>query len=309
MNEPVFFDRQQPADAVRASMREASDVLKRRGNLALLTTTLLFCLLVTFTWFTVMQLVGLLFDYILLSVEAEQISPLLEGLWMLLSALLFLVGVMPAWLGRLRMTGLLLSGDHPMAREVLYYYTSPRRMGRAILMGLFIAFEVMLPAVLSLGAFVGALALYNEVLVFYLPDALAVLALICGFLLAIAITVLLLFLSGLYLLSTAIAVGNESMPVWKSSVLAKRICLPRFCFRFDPFGTLCSRYAPLACCLCSGTPITIIYLICAFPWRSQKEWTHHERKVLSHDRHRLCLSQAPFRQHLRGHYGGCCCPL
>ena len=216
MNEPVFFDRQQPADAVRASMREASDVLKRRGNLALLTTTLLFCLLVTFTWFTVMQLVGLLFDYILLSVEAEQISPLLEGLWMLLSALLFLVGVMPAWLGRLRMTGLLLSGDHPMAREVLYYYTSPRRMGRAILMGLFIAFEVMLPAVLSLGAFVGALALYNEVLVFYLPDALAVLALICGFLLAIAITVLLLFLSGLYLLSTAIAVGNESMPVCKS---------------------------------------------------------------------------------------------
>ncbi|MBQ8716459.1 MAG: hypothetical protein IJY43_01275 [Clostridia bacterium] len=222
MNEPVFFDRQQPADAVRASMREASDVLKRRGNLALLTTTLLFCLLVTFTWFTVMQLVGLLFDYILLSVEAEQISPLLEGLWMLLSALLFLVGVMPAWLGRLRMTGLLLSGDHPMAREVLYYYTSPRRMERAILMGLFVAFEVMLPLLLALGAFVGALALYNEVLVFYLPDALAVLALICGFLLAIAITVLLLFLSGLYLLSTAIAVGNESMPVWKSFTEAFR---------------------------------------------------------------------------------------
>ena len=109
-----------------------------------------------------------------------------------------------------------------MAREVLYYYTSPRRMGRAILMGLFVAFEVMLPLVLALGAFVGALALYNEVLVFYLPDALAVLALICGFLLAIAITVLLLFLSGLYLLSTAIAVGNESMPVWKSFTEAFR---------------------------------------------------------------------------------------
>lgn len=222
MNGPVLFDRQHPADTVRASMREASDILKRRGNLALLTTTLLFCLLVTFTWFTVMQLVGLLFDFILLSAEAEQVASLLEGLWILLSALLFLVGVMPAWLGRLRLSGRLLSGDHPMAREVLYYYTSPRRMGRAILMGLFIAFEVMLPAVLSLGAFVGALALYNEVFVFYLPDALAVILLIFGFLMAIAITALLLFLSGLYLLSTAIAVGNESMPVWNTFTAALR---------------------------------------------------------------------------------------
>ena len=222
MNGSAYFDRQQPTDTVRASMREASDILKRRGNLALLTTTLLFCLLVTFTWFTVMQLVGLLFDFILLSAEAEQVAPLLEGLWMLLSALLFLAFVMPAWLGRLRLSGRLLSGDHPMAREVLYYYTSPRRMGRAILMGLFIAFEVMLPAVLSLGAFVGALALYNEVFVFYLPDALAVILLIFGFLMAIAITALLLFLSGLYLLSTAIAVGNESMPVWNTFTAALR---------------------------------------------------------------------------------------
>ena len=222
MNEPAFFDRQQPTDTVRTSMREASDILKRRGNLALLTTTLLFCLLVTFTWFTVMQLVGLLFDFILLSVEAEQIAVLLEGIWMLLSALLFLAFVMPAWLGRLRLSGRLLSGAHPMAREVLYYYTSPRRMGRAILMGLFIAFEVMLPAVLSLGAFVGALALYNEVFVFYLPDALAVILLIFGFLMAIAITALLLFLSGFYLLSTAIAVGNESMPVWNTFTAALR---------------------------------------------------------------------------------------
>ena len=222
MNEPAFFDRQSPADTVRASMREASDFLKRRGNLALLTTTLLFCLLVTFTWFTVMQLVGLLFDFILLSVEAEHAVALLEGLWMLLSALLFLAFVMPAWLGRLRLSGRLLLGDHPMAREVLYYYTSPRRMGRAILMGLFIAFEVMLPAVLSLGAFVGALALYNEVLGFYLRDTLAVILLITCFLFAIAITALLLFLSGLYLLSTAIAVGNESMPVWNTFTAALR---------------------------------------------------------------------------------------
>ena len=222
MNGPVLFDRKRPTDTVRASMREASDILKRRGNLALLTTTLLFCLLVTFTWFTVMQLIGLLFDFILLSLEGEQALALLEGAWMLLSALLFLAFVMPAWLGRLRLSGRLLSGDHPMAREVLYYYTSPRRMGRAILMGLFIAFEVMLPAVLSLGAFVGALALYNEVFVFYLPDALAVILLIFGFLMAIAITALLLFLSGLYLLSTAIAVGNESMPVWNTFTAALR---------------------------------------------------------------------------------------
>lgn len=222
MNEPAIFDRQQPTDAVRASMREASDILKRRGNLALLVTTFLFCLLVTFTWVTVMELVGLLFDFILLSLEAEKVAALFEGLWLLLSALLFLVGVMPVWLGRLRLSGLLLSGEHPMAREVLYYYTSPRRLGRATLTGLFIAFEVMLPAVLSLGAFAGALALYNEVLVFYLPGALAVLLLILGFLLSIAFTVLLLFLTGFYLLSTAIAVGNEEMPVWSTFTAAFR---------------------------------------------------------------------------------------
>lgn len=222
MNEPLIFNQPHPMQAVRASMRDASEILKKRGNLALLTTTLLFCLLVTFTWFTVMQLVGLLFDYILLSVEAEQAVAPLEGLWTLLSALLFLAFVMPAWLGRLRVAGLLLAGDTPMAREVLYYYTSPRRLGRAILTGLFIALEVMLPAVLALGAFAGALALYNEVWVFYLPDALAVLLLLLGFLLAFAISVLLLFLSGLYSLSTAIAVGNESMPVWNSFTAALR---------------------------------------------------------------------------------------
>ena len=220
MNEPATFDRQRPTDAVRASMREASDILKRRGNLALLVTTFLFCLLVTFTWFTVIQLVGLLFDY--LPIKTEQALDLLEWLWMQLSALLFLVFVMPAWLGRLRLSGLLLSGEQPMAREVLYYYTSLRRMGRAILMGIFVAFEVMLPLVLALGAFTGVIALYNKVLVLYLPDALAVVSLIFCFLFAIAITVLLLFLSGLYLLSTAIAVGNESLPVWKTFTAALR---------------------------------------------------------------------------------------
>ena len=220
MNEPAFFDRQSPADTVRTSMREASDLLKRRGNLALLATTLLFCLLVTFTWFTVIQLVGLLLDYI--PVEAKQAFNVFEWLWMQLSALLFLVFVMPAWLGRLRVAGLLLSGEQPMAREVLYYYTSLRRMGRAILMGIFAVFEVMLPLVVALGTFTGVIALYNEVLL-YLPDALSILALIVGFLIAVAITVLLLFLSGLYLFSTAIAVGNETMSVWDAFTAALRV--------------------------------------------------------------------------------------
>ena len=221
MNESATFDRQRPTDAVRASMREASDILKRRGNLALLVTTFLFCLLVTFTWFTVVELIGLLFDFILLS-RGARLAVLFDGLWLRLSALLFLVGVMPAWLGRLRLSGLLLSGEHPMAREVLYYYTSPRRWGRATLTGLFIAFEVMLPVVLALGAFTGVIALYNEVFVFYLPSAVAVLLLILGFLLSIAFTVLLLLLAGFYLLSIAIAVGNEEMPVWSAFTAALR---------------------------------------------------------------------------------------
>ena len=220
MNEIVVPCKRRPAEAVSTLMREASDVLKRRGNLLLLTTTFLLCLLITFTWFSVVQLIGLLFDFILRASTSPQTEAVLNGILSILSALTFLVCVVPAWLGRLRLSGRLLLGDHPMAREVLYYYTSPRRMGRAILMGLFIAFEVMLPAVLSLGAFVGALALYNEVFVFYLPDALAVILLIFGFLMAIAITALLLFLSGLYLLSTAIAVGNESTPVWKTFTAA-----------------------------------------------------------------------------------------
>ena len=222
MNEIVVPCKRRPAEAASTLMREASDVLKRRGNLSLLTTTFLLCLLITFTWFSVVQLIGLLFNFSLRASTSPQIEAVLNGLLSILSALTFLVCVVPAWLGRLRMAGLLLSGDYPMAREMLYYYTSPRRMGRAALMGLFIAFEMMLPVVLALGAFVGVLALYNEVLIFCLPQALAVLLLLCGFLLALGATAALLFLSGLYLLSTAIAVGNESMPVWKTFTAALR---------------------------------------------------------------------------------------
>ena len=220
MNEPVMFDRQRPIDAVRASMREASDILKRRGNLILMTTTFLLCLLITFTWFSVGQLLGFLLELVLPFISLPQAQKALEGLWLMLSALTFLAGVMPAWLGRLRLAGLLCTGEHPMAREVLYYYTSPRRWGRAILVGLFLAFEVMLPAVLSLGAFAGGLALYNEVFLFYLPEALAVLLLLGGFLMALALSAAIFLLCGLYLLFAAIAVGNEEMPVWNAFVVA-----------------------------------------------------------------------------------------
>ena len=201
---------------VSRAMTEASGILKKRGNLALLVTTFLFCLLVTFAWYTVIQLLSILFAIFTLGGVSTTVSLLLNVLYYVLSALLFFIGVMPAWLGRLRLAGRMCLGDTPMAREVLYYYTSFRRAVRAILTGLLLAFQVLLPAVLILGAFVGVFALYDHVLWAYLDDGPAILLTVIGCILSAAVAVAILMLTGFYQLTTAIAVGDESRPVWSA---------------------------------------------------------------------------------------------
>lgn len=204
---------ERPGETVRRTMREASDVLKKRGNLASLASIFLFCLLVTFTWYIVVQLIAFLFAYLMQGVTSYGVLILFEVLLWLIGALLFFAAVMPTWLGRFRMAGRMCMGESPLGREALYYFTSWRRWRRSVLVGFVLAFEALLPAALVLGAFTGVLALYREVLSFYMHEVLAVLVTVFGFLLAIAASFLILCLTGLYLLSTAIAVGNEALSV------------------------------------------------------------------------------------------------
>ncbi|MBQ9099413.1 MAG: hypothetical protein IJY50_08310 [Clostridia bacterium] len=204
---------------IRAALGRASAVLQERGNLLLMILTFLFCLLVTFSWLVTAQLLIMLLAWVGALIPHYGVALLVQDLGVLLSGLLFFLTVPPIWLGRLRMAGLLLAGESPLMAEILYYYTTPRRWGRAVLIGLIIALMVLIPVVLGLSAFVGALALYDE-LSFYLEAFVAVPILIFSLLLCVAFGLLLLFLSGFYLLFAAMAVGNSKLPLGRALGLA-----------------------------------------------------------------------------------------
>lgn len=195
---------------LQAIKRDAMAALHRSGTLPRLTCALLFCLLVTFAVYCLQQLAvylaGLYATTLIAAVIAEIALVLLE-------LLLFLAFVMPLWLAKLRMAGLVLLGEEPPLSALFYYFTSPRHYARAWRIGAVLALLLLVPAVAVVGLFFGAWSLYTAVFTVYFSGPVAVLLLILCFLMAIAVSVLVLFFSGAYLAFAAVAVGNEDMRV------------------------------------------------------------------------------------------------
>ncbi len=206
--------------AERSAMQEASDILKQPGHLTLSIYTLLFCLLALFAWITATQLLVIPFDYLLSGMESVYAMLVLEGAYYLVIGAMFFLLVLPVWLGRMHVAGRMCTGDAPMVREVLYYFTSGARYRRALLISLVMVAMVLLPVLICAAAFLGAFELYFQIFFFELPTLPAVGLLILMLLLALAFSVGVLFLTGFYQMTVAIALGNEELSVFAALALA-----------------------------------------------------------------------------------------
>lgn len=217
-----FASQPRAADTVKDAMTKASQALKRRSVLATMVSAFLFCLILTFAWVTLFQLLEILVEYVALTASPVIVAVLEWGVFALSAALLVIL-VMPVWLGRLRLAGLICVGDTPRVSEVLYYYTSFRRLGRSALISLVLILQLLLPVALIAGGTVFLLWLYNEVLIFAMTEVLAVLLMLLGFLVLLILFLGSILLSGFWTLFTALAVGNEKMPVFRALSLALHV--------------------------------------------------------------------------------------
>ena len=204
---------------LRALHKKTMQTLGAPHTLPTLTVTLLFCLLsgtaaLLFCKFT--RLLALLF---LSSGEAELLRFTLRPI---LAVLLAVLLVMPLWLGRLRMAGLLLAEEKPLYRECFYYFKRPARYARAVGTSAVIAFFAILFGFGVFGVFAGAVLLYRAVLLVYLPRV-AFLLFFVALQLAIAAAAGLLYLAGYLLPFAAIAVGNEEISVAAALARALRV--------------------------------------------------------------------------------------
>ena len=196
--------------ALRRARHEASDTLHRPGVLATMMASFLFCLLLIFTLVAVLQLLNALASLGSSVPRFAALWPLWEVLYWLITVAAVLLCILPVWLGRLRISGLLLAGEMPAISELFYWFSTQRRYGRALRISLIISLQIALP-VTACGLLVkGSFAFYEA-----LSDArqygIAVGVLITGLMLSVVLAVLLLFWSGLWLTFGAVAVGNESL--------------------------------------------------------------------------------------------------
>ena len=219
--EPIVPERPRVGDAARSAMCKASDDLKRRGALATMVSSLLFCLILTIAWFTVLQLLFIPVEYAALTAAPILITVLEIGVYAV-SAVLLIMLVVPAWLGRLRLAGLICTGGTPQVRDVLYFYTSPRRWGRAVQIALVLVLQLAFPVALISGGSVFLVWLYNEELIFAMNDVFAILLVVFGFFLLFVLFLGSILLSGVWTTFTALAVGNDKLPVLHALKIALR---------------------------------------------------------------------------------------
>ena len=204
---------------LRAVSRDAAALLGKSRTLPLLTLALLFCILVFFTGYCIVQFTVYLTG---LAAVPPAATVFIEIGLVCLEVLLLLACFMPLWLGKLRLVGLLLVGEEPPLSALFYYFTTPARYARAFRVGALACTLLLVPIVAVLGLFYGAFSLYSEVLSFYLSGFLAVLLFIACLLLALGFTVSILYFSGAFAAFAAIAVGNESISVRQAFFLAAR---------------------------------------------------------------------------------------
>ena len=148
-----------------SAMRDARAILFEKGVLGSMISSFLILVLVFFAWVFVFSALSAFIHYfggaaqplLLFSID-------LAFLCLYWGALFF--GVMPVLLGYLRMAGLMAVGQRPTMRESFYYFTSPQRYRRSLLIGALLALGIALPVALSFISFYLSVVIYYDLLLF-----------------------------------------------------------------------------------------------------------------------------------------------
>ena len=206
---------------LRALHKNTMQTLGRPHVLPTLTATFLFCMLAYGTVYLFCRLCAVITAVYLPYGTARLLRlTAVAATEIVLTVLL----VLPIWLGRLRMAGMLLAGEVPAYGTCFYYFKTKRRYARACAVVLILVLVYGLAGLASYGAFAGVFSLYHAVLVYYLPRV-APLLLVLLLHVALAVTLGILYLLGTFFPFAAIAVGNEELSVREA--FARAVCAGR----------------------------------------------------------------------------------
>ena len=221
------------AALVGAASAAASKDLGQGAALLSLTLSWLFCLVAVFT----VYLLAVVQSGLFARFAPDFPTAAADGLCYVLIGVLAVFFVLPLFVGRLRMAGMIATGGDPLPKAVFYYFSFPRAYGRGLAVGLVYLLSLALPVAPVTGAVIGAFALYNKVFSVRLSLVVAVLLLILLLLLCVGLALLCLYLSGLHFAAAALAAGNEDLSVLRAFRAAfacgRRRCGTVFLFLMD----------------------------------------------------------------------------
>lgn len=202
-----------PSSAIRPRRERVKDAEKESAR-CLGSRGALVPLLIAFLFFS-LTAVGCGALYSVLSVFCARLGApgAADTACLVLAVLFFLFFAMPAFFGRMRLSGLTLLGEEVSAREVLHYYTSPRLLGRSFVLSLAYLTALFAPYAVAAGGIAGSVSLLENIL---LPElnvtpATGIFLLCC--VLALVLGALTFLASGLLIFAPGIAVGNEELPL------------------------------------------------------------------------------------------------
>ena len=128
----------------KRAMQRASLRLSRNGNTLTLALSMLFSVMVAFTTYLFCAvLMEILYGLTMLELA---VCDLIYYVALVLS---FALLALPLFVGRIRLAGLACAGEGAFLSELFYYYTSPRRFARSLLIGLIYPLCLLVPPFFS----------------------------------------------------------------------------------------------------------------------------------------------------------------
>ena len=204
---------------LRQLHKSTMQTLGKAHTLPTLTVPFLFCLLIGMGGWLICRL----FLVLALLFLPQALSELLQITAIpALEILLCLFLLLPVWLGRLRMAGLLSLGERPTYGACFYYFGKRERYFRALGASAILVLIYGLAGLAVYGVFAGVFNLYHAVLLFYLPR-LAPLLLALLLHVALAATAGIVYLAGAFLPFAALVVGNEELSPLAALIRAVRV--------------------------------------------------------------------------------------
>ena len=204
---------------LRALHKNTMQTLGEPHTLPTLTASFLLCLLVGMASYLFCRFLSLLAVLYLPHATAELLQITAIPIFEVVLAVLLLL---PLWLGRMRMAGLLLLAERPVYGACFYYFGTAARYFRAVGASAILALAYGLAGLAVYGSFAGAVSLYRAVLLIYLPR-IAPLLLVLLLHVALAATAGIIYLSGVFLPFAAIVVGNEELSTLAALARAVRV--------------------------------------------------------------------------------------